>query len=150
VIAATTPQVISTPAATPRLTHEHVHSHEMRQAATPESEPLPGLGTPVKSGDLTVTLDADTRYAAPTDLVLTVRDASGDPVAGARVTLFVEMAGMGGMHRESMQAEEPSPGTYVAPGASLIMPGQWEISARISPKGQSSSTVRFGVDVGGG
>jgi hypothetical protein len=54
------------------------------------------------------------------------------------------------MHRESVQAEEQTPGTYVASSAPLLMPGQWEVSARISPKGQPSATVRFGIEVGGG
>jgi hypothetical protein len=149
-IAATTLQVISTPAATPGHTHEQAHQHEMVHSATPTAETLPGIGTPVSAGELTVTLDADTRYAAPTDLALTVSDASGAPVAGARVTVFVEMAGMGSMHRESVQAEEQAPGRYVAAHAPLIMPGSWEISARISPKGLPSSTMRFGVEVGSG
>jgi hypothetical protein len=99
-------------------------------------------------GDLTVTLEADTRYAAPTDLTFVVTDPAGSPVTGARVTVFPEMAGMG--LSESLQAEEQEPGRYVAAYAPLTMSGPWEIAVRISPKGQPSSTVRFGVDVGGG
>jgi hypothetical protein len=149
-VAAPTPQAVTTPAATLRPAHEHAHNHEMAQASTPAAEALPGIGTPVSAGDLTVTLEADTRYAAPTDLTFTVQDVSGAPVTGARVTIFVEMAGIGGMHRESVQAEEQDPGRYVAATAPLIMAGPWEVAARISPKGQSSSTARFGVEVGGG
>jgi hypothetical protein len=55
---------------------------------------------------------------------------------------------MGGMHRESVQAEEQAPGKYVAARAPLTNPGPWEISARISPKGQPSNTVRFVIEVG--
>jgi hypothetical protein len=125
---------------------EHMHQHDMAQAATPQSEALPGIAMPTSAGDLTVTLLADTSSAAPTDLTLTVTDAEGAPVPGARVVVFPEMAGMG--PSESLTAEEQTPGTYVVANAPLIMPGPWEIAARISPKGQPSSTVRFAIEVG--
>lgn len=144
---ASTPLSSSVPA-TPDSAH--THEHMAMSEATPVSAALPGVGTPVTTGDFSVTLEADTRYAAPADLVLTVTDATGSPVAGARVVVFVEMAGMGGGHRESLTAEEQAPGRYVAAYAPLTMPGPWEIVARVSPKGQPSSTVRFGVEVGGG
>ena len=139
---ATPPVLAATPAAMP----EHMHQHDMAQAATPEAEALPGIATPTSAGGLTVTLVADTRSAAPTDLTLTVTDASGAPVTNARVVVFPEMANMG--PSESLTAEEQAPGTYVVANAPLTMPGPWEIAARISPKGQPSSTVRFGIDVG--
>jgi hypothetical protein len=123
-----------------------MHEHDMTQAATPEAVALPGIATPTRAGDLTVTLDADTRDAAPTDLTLTVTDADGAPVTGARVVVFPEMAGMGAS--ESLTAEERTPGTYIVANAPLTMPGAWEIAVRISPKGQPSSTVRFAIEVG--
>lgn len=142
ILLAALPVTTATPAATP----EHAHSHEMVHAATPTATALPGVATPASAGDLTVTLDADTRYAAPTDLTVTVTDASGAPVTEARVTVFSEMAGMGAS--ESMQAEEQAPGRYVAAYAPLTMPGPWEIAVRVSPKGQASTTVRFRVEIG--
>jgi putative copper export protein len=138
--------LISTPAGTPTTMPDHMHEHDMTHAATPEAEILPGIATPTSAGDITVTLDADTRSAAPTDLTLTVTDAGGAPVTGARVVVFPEMAGMG--PSESLTAEEQAPGTYVVTDAPLTMPGSWEIAARISPKGQPSSTVRFATEVG--
>ena len=143
-LVAQAPVVTGTPATSP----EPVHQHETAPEATPTEEALPGMATPVSAGDLSVTLRADTRYAAPMDLTLTVTDDAGAPVTGARITLFPEMAGMGAS--ESLPAVEQEPGTYVAAYAPLTMPGQWEIAVRISPKGQPSSTVRFGLDVGGG
>ncbi|MCA9879706.1 MAG: FixH family protein, partial [Thermomicrobiales bacterium] len=142
---ASTPLATSAPA-----TPSHAHEHAAMQASTPAPVALPGPGTPVRAGDLTVTLDVDTRYAAPADLALTITDAAGSPVAGAKVVVFLEMVGMAGGHRESLTAEEHAPGRYVAASAPLIMPGPWEIVARVSPRGQPSSTVRFGVEVGGG
>jgi copper transport protein len=140
----------STPVATIQsaATPQHTHVNESVHPATPPSDALPGVATPTSVGDLTVTLEADTRYAAPTDLTFVVTDPAGSPVTGARVTVFPEMAGMG--LSESLQAEEQEPGRYVAAYAPLTMSGPWEIAVRISPKGQPSSTVRFGVDVGGG
>ncbi|MCA9863796.1 MAG: copper resistance protein CopC, partial [Thermomicrobiales bacterium] len=109
-------------AATPATMPEHVHDHDQAQA-TPEAVALPGIATPTSAGGLTVTLTADTRSAAPTDLTLTVRDAAGAPVTGARVVVFPEMAGMG--PSASLTAEEQAPGTYIVTGAPLTMPGAW-------------------------
>ena len=149
---ATAPELADAPvaaipvvAATPPAMHEHDMAG-MASMATPEAQALPGLATPTSAGDLAVTLTADTRSAAPTDLTLTVTDAGGAPVTGARVVVFLEMANMG--PSPSLTAEEQSPGTYVVAHAPLTMPGPWEIAARISPKGQPSSTVRFGLTVG--
>ena len=143
-LVAQAPGITGTPATSP----EHVHEYESAPEATPTEGALPGIATPVRAGDLTVTLNADTRYAAPTDLTIIVTDSAGSPFTGARITLFPEMAGMGA--GESLPAVEQEPGTYVAAYAPLTMPGHWEIAVRISPKGQPSSTVRFGLDVGGG
>ncbi len=144
---ATIPVGDATPPAMPVGMHEH-DTAGMPGTATPEAVSLPGVATPTSAGGLTVTLAADTRYAAPTDLTLTVTDAAGAPVTGARVVVFPEMANMG--PAENLAAAEQAPGIYLVANAPLLMPGPWEIAARISPQGQPSSTVRFGITVGGG
>jgi copper transport protein len=152
-LVASVPVAWGTPAATPGHEMDHMHEmvehmHDMMHVATPAAEALPGIATPVSSSYLIVTLNANTRTPGPADLTIAVTDASSAPVTGARVTVFLEMMGMSAS--ESIQAEERQPGIYVAANAPFTMPGTWEVAVRTSPKGQSSVTVRYGVEVGPG
>jgi hypothetical protein len=104
------------------------------------------MGTPVSEDGLVVTLSADTLHPGPTDFTITVMDQIGTPVSEARVVLFSEMAGMG-TDAPGISAVEDEPGRYRVDDVPLGMSGPWQLTVRISPKGQPTRVVRFLVEV---
>jgi copper transport protein len=122
------------------------HDHHQATPETAGSQPLPGMGTPVREAGLVVTLDADTLQPGPTDLTISVMDQTGAPISQARVVVFSEMAGMG-QNSQGIVAVEQEAGSYRVAAAPLIMSGPWQLTARISPKGRPTSIVRFAVEV---
>jgi hypothetical protein len=83
-----------------------------------------GLGTPIAAGDLTVTVEADDERAGPRELTVTIVDAAGAPVAGARVTIRTRSLEMD--HGVSVdETIETEPGRYFAERVSLGMGGDW-------------------------
>jgi hypothetical protein len=144
VLARTIPADASPAIASPAAMAEH--DHHRATSATPMSEPRPGIGTPVSEAGLVVTLNAEVRQPGPTDLMISVIDQSGAPVTEARVVAFSEMAGMG-QDAEGIVAVEEEPGRYRARAVPLGMAGPWQLTVRISPKGQPTRIVRFVVEV---
>jgi len=136
-----TPVRASPPAISP-----DVAAHDHARATPVMGELRPGIGTPVSEAGLAVTLNAEARQPGPTDLMISVIDQTGEPVTEARVVAFSEMAGMG-QDAEGIVAVEEAPGRYRARGVPLVMSGAWQLTVRISPKGQPTKIVRFVVEV---
>jgi copper transport protein len=134
----------SPPPATPPAAAEH--DHALATPAMPVSESFAGIGTPVGENGLVVTLGADARQPGPTDLTITARDRSETPVSEARVVVFARMAGMGG-NSQGTAAVEEEPGRYRAEDVPLSMAGTWQLTVRISPRGQPTSVVEFAIEV---
>jgi copper transport protein len=122
------------------------HDHALATPAMPVSESFAGIGTPVGENGLVVTLGADARQPGPTDLTITARDRSETPVSEARVVVFARMAGMGG-NSQGTAAVEEEPGRYRAEDVPLSMAGTWQLTVRISPRGQPTSVVEFAIEV---
>ena len=137
----TTPVSASPSTASPAMA-----AHDHAQATPAMVEPRAAIGTPVSEGGLVVTLDAEPDQPGPTDLIIVVMDQTGAPVSEARVVVFSEMAGMG-QDTEGIVAVEEEPGHYRAEDVPLSLAGAWQVTARISPRGQPTSIVRFAVDV---
>ena len=119
--------------------------------ATPNWQPqkgskFAGVGTPVASDGLTATLEVTQDRAGPVDLILSVTDEQGEPLAGANVAITWEMPGMGDGRTEA-RAEEVAPGHYQVAAAQLDMAGEWTVSARISPKQQPTRIKQFVVEL---
>ena len=138
------PAIASPAIASPAAMAEH--DHQLATSATPMSEPRPGIGTPVSEAGLVVTLNAEARQPGPTDLMISVIDQTGAPITEARVVAISAMAGMG-QDSEGIVAVEEEPGRYRAKAVPLGMSGAWQLTVRISPKGQPTRIVRFVVEV---
>lgn len=143
------PQLVASPAVTPAASatpapmvpaHHHI-------AATPAAMPvLPAAGTPVVADGLAITIDAQPQRPGSVDIVATIADAEGEPVAGAKVVLFREMAGMEGPGAGT-PATEVAPGRYEANDVSFAMAGEWEVAVRVSPKEEATRVARFRLTV---
>jgi copper transport protein len=137
----------STPVrASPPATSPVMAEHDHAQATPAMAEPRSGIGTPVSEDGLVVTLNAEARQPGPTDLMISVVDQTGAPITAARVVAFSEMAGMG-QDAEGIVAVEEEPGRYRAKAVPLSMSGAWQLTVRISPKGQPTRIVQFVVEV---
>jgi hypothetical protein len=83
-----------------------------------------GLGTPVATDGLVVTLEADDLNAGPRELTVVVADQAGQPVTGATVGIRTRSMEMD--HGVSVdETVEVAPGRYVAERVSLGMGGDW-------------------------
>ncbi|MDF2760423.1 MAG: hypothetical protein K0S99_3057 [Thermomicrobiales bacterium] len=153
-VAGSTPTLAQLPApetsaptdASPTATLKHDHDMMMHDSATPV--PLPGVGTPVVQDGLVVTVAAEPARPGPTDIAVDVRDPDGAPLPDARVVIFAEMAGMG-QAGQGTPAEEVEPGRYVARGVSLSMVGDWQVTVRVSPRGQATQVFPVVLTVSG-
>ena len=121
------------------------HDHTLATPGTPAPEPVPGIGTPVSEGRLVVALDADARQPGPNDLAITVMGQSGAPVSEARVVIFSEMAGMD-KDSQGVAGVEEEAGRFRIENVPLSMAGAWQLTLRISPRGQPTTIVRFVIE----
>jgi copper transport protein len=142
-VEASMPTLAQLAAASPPAMAQHDHMM-MPSPATPVT--LPGIGTPVSQDGLVVRVSAEPIGPGPTDITVAVSDPDGTPLRDARVVIFAEMAGMeeGG---KGIPADEAMPGQYVARQVPLSMAGDWQLSVRISPKGQATQVFPIALTV---
>src|SRR5882762_1214937 len=100
------------------------------------------------AGDLLVEvkLDPETPRAGDNMLRLTVKDAQGKPVDGARVGLVYDMPAMGAMPQMKGNGESKplGDGTYDV-SYSLSMLGDWYVTVAIEASGHPSAELRLKV-----
>jgi hypothetical protein len=123
---------------------EMEHHHQAMAAATPRS--LPGPGTPAAGDGLTVTIAAAPEQAGPVEVVAEIADEAGNPLSEARVVVLSDMPAME-MGRVETPAEEIAPGRYVATFVPLGMAGEWQVTVRVSPRGEPTKSFPFTVTV---
>ncbi len=104
-----------------------------------------GAPTPADGGpQVSLTTNPDPAQTGNIDLVVTVKDAQGQPITDAQVFIFTnhqDMAGMGGEYEGVMQEN----GRYTAT-AELGMDGRWRITVQVNQP--SRRTVKdFDVEV---
>jgi hypothetical protein len=121
-------------------------------AATPRAnvvECVPvGLGTPFAGDGLVVTLVAGAAQAGPVDLIVEVRDAAGEPVEDAMVTVRTRHIDMD--HGVSTdEAVHQGEGRYLAKRVSMGMGGNWEAEVVIARDGEPDMVVIFRVVLDG-
>lgn len=135
--------VVATPAppASPETGHAAHHADHAR-SATPEAARLAAAGTPYAVGGLRVTLQPSSADADEPVLAVHVAGADGVPLTDARVVIAWEMPGMEGSRDEGI-ADEVEPGRYQVAAPPMAMPGEWQVLARVSPRGQPTSIARF-------
>lgn len=104
-----------------------------------------GTPTPADGGpQVSLTTNPDPAQTGNIDLVVTVKDAQGQPITDAQVFIFTnhqDMAGMGDEYEGVMQED----GRYTAT-AELGMGGRWRITVQVNQP--SRRTVKdFDVEV---
>ncbi|MFN8590983.1 MAG: copper resistance protein CopC [Thermomicrobiales bacterium] len=131
----------------PEPAEEHMgHVMGTPMAGETAASALPAPGTPVTSGELTLRLLSVPEQAGLAPIAVSIRDASGQPVVGAKVVVISTMVGMATSRTETA-ASEPEPGVYEAAAVPLTMSGPWQIAVRASPRGQPSATARWQIAV---
>jgi hypothetical protein len=113
--------------------------------SAPSRSPTPsnvGVGTPVTSAGVLVTLAISDPRAGPQTLRFRTRYDDGRPLRGAATTVLVQMPAMS--HGVSgYLAAEVAPGRYEARDVSLGMPGNWQIDVIVVRPGRTPATARF-------
>ncbi|MGH2616794.1 MAG: FixH family protein, partial [Thermomicrobiales bacterium] len=124
------------------MSHQRATPHP--RPATPE--PLPGAGTPLAGEGFTVEIAASPASAGPATVTVTLRADDGAPLTAARVVVLSDMPEMA-MGRTETRATETQPGEYTAELVPLVMPGEWRLAIRVSPRGEPTQVFTFAVDV---
>jgi len=112
------------------------------------SKSKPTSSDALHAGDLLVeiALDPDPPRAGDNVLHVTVKDAQGKPVDGARVGLVYDMPAMGAMPEMKGNGEsKPVGGGKYDVSYSLSMLGDWTITLGIEPPGHPPAELRFKV-----
>jgi len=119
------------------------------EGARPAASPAPaGLATPVVADCLTVTLGIVKDEAGPRVLTVTVKDASGQPVTGAEVTMRTQSLEMDhGI--SSYTAKMTKAGVYVASDVSLGMSGKWQVEVVIGRANIGRTIFTFDISLKG-
>jgi len=94
-----------------------------------------GTATPTADGpQISLTTNPDPAQTGGVDLVVTVKDAQGQPITDAQVFIFTnhrDMSGMGNEYEGVMQED----GRYTAT-ADLGMGGRWRITIQVNQPSQ--------------
>lgn len=98
-----------------------------------------------KAGDLSVAVKVDNTVAgASNTFTVTVHDASGAPVSGAEVKLWLTAKSID-MGTQTIKAEPQSPGVYQVTAPALAAPGDWDTQLVIRrdnfPEAQTTFTI---------
>lgn len=108
-------------------------------------------GETYRSGPFRVTigLQSQTPQVGENRLSLRITDVKGEPVSGASIKAYGEMAAMGAMAamRAPADLQETAPGLYEGP-FNLEMRGEWPLSLRISKEGMGEARLGFDMATG--
>ncbi|MDH4161716.1 MAG: FixH family protein [Nitrospirota bacterium] len=100
-----------------------------------------------KAGEfnVVVTIDKNPPVTGDNGVTVSVKDASGKAVAGAKVIVDYSMPAMPGMPPMNYKAEAVEKGDVYKATMNLSMAGPWNIAVKISAGGKSGS-LKFTVD----
>lgn len=95
--------------------------------------------------EVVVTIDKNPPVTGDNGVTVSVRDASGKAVAGAKVVVEYSMPGMPGMPPMNYKADAVQKGDVYAATMNLSMAGPWNITVKISAGGKSGN-MKFTID----
>ena len=95
--------------------------------------------------DVVVTIDKNPPVTGDNNVTMSVKDAGGKAVAGAKVVVDYSMPAMPGMPPMNYKADAVQKGDVYAATMNLSMAGPWNIVVKISAGGKSGS-MKFTVD----
>jgi hypothetical protein len=100
-----------------------------------------------KAGEfaVVVTIDKNPPVTGDNGVTVSVKDASGKVVAGAKVVVEYSMPAMPGMPPMNYKADAVQKGDVYAATMNLSMAGPWNITVKISAGGKSG-TMKFTID----
>ncbi len=118
---------------------------EMQVSTTTESMDLYQSG-PYQIG---IRINPETPAVGNNRLSLSLKDLQGNPVSGAEIQAYGEMAAMGAMQamRAPAELEETAPGMYEGP-FELQMSGTWPLTVNISKQGMGDVRLNFDMATG--
>jgi len=95
--------------------------------------------------DVVVTIDKNPPVTGDNGVTVSVKDASGKAVAGAKVVVDYSMPAMPGMPAMNYKADAMQKGDEYKAVMNLSMAGPWNIMVKISAGGKSGS-AKFTID----
>jgi hypothetical protein len=95
--------------------------------------------------DVVVTIDKNPPVTGDNGVTVSVKDASGKAVAGAKVVVDYSMPAMPGMPAMNYKADAVQKGDEYKAVMNLSMAGPWNIVVKISAGGKSGN-MKFTVD----
>jgi hypothetical protein len=95
--------------------------------------------------DVVVTIDKNPPVTGDNGVIVTVKDASGKVVTGAKVVIDYSMPAMPGMPAMNYKADAVQKGDVYAAIMNLSMAGPWNVAVKISAGGKTGS-MKFTVD----
>ena len=118
---------------------------EMQVSTTTESMGMYQSG-PYQIG---ISINPETPAVGKNRLSLSLNDQQGNPVSGADIQAYGEMAAMGTMQamRAPAELEETAPGMYKGP-FELQMSGTWPLTVNISKQGMGNVRLNFDMATG--
>ena len=95
--------------------------------------------------DVVVTIDKNPPVTGDNGVTVSVKDASGKVVAGAKVVVEYSMPAMPGMPPMNYKADAVQKGDVYMATMNLSMAGPWNITVKINAGGKSGS-LKFTID----
>ena len=95
--------------------------------------------------DVTVTIDKNPPVTGDNGVTVSVKDAGGKAVSGAKVVVDYSMPAMPGMPAMNYKADAVQKGDEYKAVMNLSMAGPWNVAVKISAGGKSGS-MKFTVD----
>jgi Cu(I)/Ag(I) efflux system membrane fusion protein/cobalt-zinc-cadmium efflux system membrane fusion protein len=125
-------------------------SESQLRASVQAFEPVPEMAGASSGERLDITFRSvpDPPRTGESEFEVTVRDAGGQPVTGADVTVTFFMAAMPSMNMPAMRSQAALPavgeGTYRGRGQ-VAMAGRWDVTVEVRRDGERLGSRQFGV-----
>jgi hypothetical protein len=118
------------------------------QSYQPPPEPGADSSAPSQQVDITFRAEPDPPRTGETSLEVSVRDAAGQPIADADVTVIFFMAAMPTMNMPAMRNQAKLPpaggGIYRGPGQ-IVMGGRWDVTVEVARGGTRLGSRQFAL-----
>ncbi len=95
--------------------------------------------------DVVVTIDKNPPVTGDNGVIVSIKDAGGKFVQGAKVVVDYSMPAMPGMPAMNYKADAVQKGDVYAANMNLSMAGSWNIAVKISANGKQGS-LKFTID----
>jgi len=107
-----------------------------------------GLATPLTVNGLSLTVTAAQDQAGPVDLLITVKNARGEPIVDGKVSILSQHLGMN--HGISVdEAFHTGDGVYQANDVSMGMSGEWQVEIQVERPNQPVGAAVFTITLEG-